>query len=51
MSLAVDNPILNNLFEKPKEYWIYDEGQPKRMSGRRPDTQIEKLPKPESVYF
>jgi hypothetical protein len=54
MSLAVDNPILNNPFsprsprrlagpsesagadEEPKEYWIYDEGQPKRMSGRRP---------------
>ena len=26
MSLAVDNPILNNPFEEPKEYWIYDEG-------------------------
>lgn len=36
MSLAVDNPILNNPFEEPKEYWIYEEGQPKRMSGRRP---------------
>jgi len=36
MSLIVDNPILNNPFEEPKEYWIYDEGQPKRMSGRRP---------------
>lgn len=36
MSLAVDNPILNNPFEEPKEYWIYDEGQPKKMSGRRP---------------
>lgn len=36
MSLAVDNPILNNPFEEPKEYWIYDEGHPKRMSGRRP---------------
>lgn len=36
MSLAVDNPILNNPFEEPKEYWIYSEGQPKRMSGRRP---------------
>ena len=23
MSLAVDNPILNNPFEEPKEYWIY----------------------------
>lgn len=36
MSLAVDNPILNNPFEEPKEYRIYEEGQPKRMSGRRP---------------
>lgn len=27
MSLAVDNPILNNPFEEPKEYWIYEEGQ------------------------
>ncbi len=36
MSLAVDNPILNNPFEEPKEYWIYAEGQPKRMSGTQP---------------
>lgn len=36
MSLAVDNPILNNPFEEPRKYWIYEEGQPKRMSGRRP---------------
>jgi hypothetical protein len=35
MSLAVDEPILNNPFEEPKEYWVYEEGQPKRMSGRR----------------
>lgn len=35
MSLAVDNPILNNPFEEPKEYWIYEEGQPKRMSGEK----------------
>ena len=35
MKLAVDKPILNNLFEEPEEYWIYDEGQPKRMPGRR----------------
>jgi len=27
MSLAVDNPILNNPFEEPKEYWIYEEEQ------------------------
>lgn len=24
MSLAVDNPIINNHFEEPKEYRIYD---------------------------
>lgn len=24
MSLAVDNPIINNHFEEPKEYWIYE---------------------------
>lgn len=29
MSLAVDNPILNNPFEAPREYWIYEEGQQK----------------------
>jgi hypothetical protein len=34
MSLAVDEPILNNPFEEPKEYWVYEEGHPKRMSGR-----------------
>ena len=27
MSLAVDEPILNNPFEEPKGYWIYQEGQ------------------------
>jgi len=26
MTLAVDKPILNNPFEEPKEYWIYEEG-------------------------
>lgn len=36
MSLAVYEPILNNPFEVPREYWIYEEGRPKRMSGRRP---------------
>ena len=36
MSLAVDEPILNNPFEEPREYWVYEEGHPKRMSGRRP---------------
>jgi len=36
MSLAVDEPILNNPFEEPGEYRVYDEGQPRRMAGRRP---------------
>jgi hypothetical protein len=36
MSLAVDNSILNNHFEEPKEYRIYEEGQSKRMSDRGP---------------
>jgi hypothetical protein len=27
ISLAVDNPILNNPFEEVKEYWIPDERQ------------------------
>ncbi len=35
MSLAVDEPILNNPFEEPREYWVYEEGQPKRMAKRR----------------
>jgi hypothetical protein len=34
MSLAVDNPILNNPYEEPNEYRTYEEGQPKRMSDR-----------------
>jgi hypothetical protein len=25
MSLAVDEPILNNPFEEPREYWVYEE--------------------------
>jgi len=28
VSLAVDEPILNNPFEEPKEYWVYEEGHP-----------------------
>jgi hypothetical protein len=31
MSLAVDNPILNNPFEEPRKYWVYEEGQSKRI--------------------
>jgi hypothetical protein len=35
MSLAVDNPILNNPFEGPKECRIYDEGQSKKLYRER----------------
>jgi hypothetical protein len=42
MTLAVDKPTLNNPFEKPKEYWIYEEGQPKRMSGGWPAVYLHK---------
>ena len=31
MSLAVDEPILNNPFEEPGEYWGYEEGQSKKL--------------------
>lgn len=34
MSLAVDEPILNNLFEEPREYRVNEEGRAKRLSGR-----------------
>jgi len=36
MSLAVDNPIVNNPFEEPTQYWEYSEGQPVLRNGRRP---------------
>jgi len=36
MSLAVDNPIVNNPFEEPTQYWDYSEGQPILRDGRRP---------------
>jgi len=26
MSLAVDEPILNNPFEEPRKYWVFVEG-------------------------
>lgn len=35
-SSVVDQPILNNPFEMPKEYWVFDEGLPRRELGRRP---------------
>jgi hypothetical protein len=36
MSLAVDNPIVNNPFEEPSRWWDYSEGQPVLREGRRP---------------
>ncbi len=37
MTLAVENPILNNPFEEPTRYWLYEEGQPRIVEGlRRP---------------
>lgn len=32
----VDQPILNNPFEPPKEYWVFEDGLPRREQGRRP---------------
>ncbi|MEM4204655.1 MAG: hypothetical protein QXS54_11350 [Candidatus Methanomethylicaceae archaeon] len=36
MSLLVDNPIINSLFDEPSRYWDYREGQPVLVEGRRP---------------
>lgn len=36
MSLAVDNPIANNPFAEPSQWWDYSEGQPVLREGRRP---------------
>lgn len=36
MSLIVDNPIINNPFERPTRYWAYESGQPVLKEGRRP---------------
>jgi type III restriction enzyme len=33
---AVDDPIINNPYQEPKEYWLYDHGVPGRIPGRRP---------------
>ena len=35
-SLAVENPILNDPFQEPREHWLYKEGQPGKEQGRRP---------------
>lgn len=35
-ALIVDNPIVNKPFEEPKQYWLYTEGQPQLVQGRRP---------------
>ncbi len=36
MSLAVDNPIVNDPFKEPSRWWDYSEGQPGLREGRRP---------------
>jgi len=35
-NLVVDNPIVNNPFQEPTQYWLYTEGQPQLVHGRRP---------------
>ncbi|MBS4015371.1 MAG: DEAD/DEAH box helicase family protein [Candidatus Latescibacteria bacterium] len=36
MPIALDNPIINDPFEEPMNYWEYREGQPYLKEGRRP---------------
>jgi type III restriction enzyme len=36
MPIALDNPIQNDPFEEPKKYWLYKEGHPNLIEGRRP---------------
>lgn len=36
MTLAVENPIVNNPFEEPTRHWQYVEGQPTLVEERRP---------------
>jgi len=33
---AVPDPIINSPYEEPEKYWLYTEGIPKLMDGRRP---------------
>ena len=33
---AVDNPILSGPYDEPKEHWLYREGVPFKVPGRRP---------------
>jgi type III restriction enzyme len=35
-NLVVDNPIVNDPFQEPTQYWLYTEGQPQLAHGRRP---------------
>ena len=35
MSLAVDEPILNNPFEELREYWVYEEDSRKDYNERK----------------
>jgi hypothetical protein len=36
MTLAVDQPILNDPYQEPTRWWDYQQGQPVLMDGRRP---------------
>jgi type III restriction enzyme len=35
-NLVVDNPIINDPFQEPTQRWLYTEGQPQLVHGRRP---------------
>jgi type III restriction enzyme len=35
-TLIVENPIVNNPFQEPTQFWLYTEGQPQLVHGRRP---------------
>jgi type III restriction enzyme len=35
MNLVVDQPILNSPFKEPTRYWLYENGLPRVMTGRR----------------
>ena len=35
MTLAVDQPIINDPYQEPTRWWDYQQGQPVLMDGRR----------------
>jgi type III restriction enzyme len=35
-ALAVDQPIINDPYQEPTRYWLYESGQPKVVEGPRP---------------